>query len=58
MMAHFGVLGLKDILTNETLLMDPPTTKEEGEGGTKDTGEGTNGSSSKIDPIKFGKSEK
>lgn len=24
MMAHFGVLGLKDILTDETLLMDPP----------------------------------
>lgn len=27
MLAHFGVLGLRDILTDETLLKDSPTTK-------------------------------
>ena len=51
MMAHFGVLGLKDILTDETLLLDPP--KEEAEGDTKVTGDGTTESSSKIDPAKL-----
>ncbi|WZY87898.1 hypothetical protein YC2023_044633 [Brassica napus] len=56
MMAHFGVLGLKDILTDETLLLDPP--KEEAEGDTKVTGDGTTESSSKIDPAKLEKSEK
>lgn len=56
MMAHFGVLGLKDILTDETLLMDPPSTKEESEGETKNAEEETTGS--KIDPEKLKKSEK
>ena len=34
--AHFGVLGLKGILTDEKLLKDPPSEQEELEAAMKD----------------------
>uniref|UniRef100_A0A1J3K0P7 Retrovirus-related Pol polyprotein from transposon TNT 1-94 n=1 Tax=Noccaea caerulescens TaxID=107243 RepID=A0A1J3K0P7_NOCCA len=41
MLAHFGVLGLKDILTDETLLRDSPTaSKEELDAAKKDLQKG------------------
>ena len=58
MMAHFGVLGLKDILTDEKLLMDSPVTKEEGDDTLKDTEKKEAEAIPTIDPVKLGKSEK
>ena len=56
-MAHFGVLGLKDFLSDERLLMDSPVTKEEGDDTLKDTEKEKSGSIPK-DPIKLRKLEK
>uniref|UniRef100_A0A1J3I6D3 Uncharacterized protein n=1 Tax=Noccaea caerulescens TaxID=107243 RepID=A0A1J3I6D3_NOCCA len=55
MLAHFGVLGLKDILTDETLLRDSPTTgaasKEELDAAKKDPQKGIAAeASSSMDP--------
>ena len=61
MLAHFGVLGLKAILTDEKLLKDDPDTKDEPESAMKDTGKGLAGlvaPKPAIDPTKFKKSEK
>ena len=58
MMAHFGVLGLKDILTDEKLLMESPVPKEEGDDTLKDTEKEEAGGIQTIDPVKLGKSVK
>ena len=58
MMAHFGVLGLKDILTDEKLLMDSPVNKEEGVDTLKETEKKEAEGVPTIDPVKLGKSEK
>ena len=58
MMAHFRVLGLKDILTDETLLMDSPVNKEEGDAAVKDPEKEATSTIQTIDPVKLGKSEK
>ena len=61
MLAHFGVLGLKTILTDETLLKDDSDPKDEPESAMKDTGKGLAGlfaPTPAIDPVKFEKSEK
>ena len=51
MMAHFGVLGLKDFLSDERLLMDSPVTKEEGDDTLKDTEKEKSGSIPKLIPL-------
>lgn len=43
-LAHFGGLGLKRILTDEKLLKDPPSAREELEAATKDPWKGLTGS--------------
>ena len=61
MLAHFGVLGLKGILTDEKLLKDPPSEREELEAAMKDPQKGLVGVSDvgpSIDPVKLEKSEK
>ena len=58
MMAHFGVIGLKDILTDEKLLMDSPVNKEEGVDTLKETEKKEAEGVPTIDPVKLGKSEK
>ena len=61
MLAHFGVLGLKAILTDEKLLKDDPDTKDEPESAMKDMGKGLAGlvaPKPAIDPTKFKKLEK
>lgn len=57
-MAHFGVLRLKDILTDEKLHMDSLVAKEEGDDTLKDTEKEEARSIPKVDPVKLGKSEK
>ena len=61
MLAHFGVLGLKAILTDEKLLKEVPDPKDEPESAMKDTGRGLAGRvepTPAVDPAKFEKSEK
>lgn len=61
MLAHFGVLGLKSILTDDKLLKNPAPTKEELETAKKDPHKGIDGVSEldpNIDPVQFEKSEK
>ena len=60
MLAHFGVLGLKGILTDEKLLKDPPSEREELEAVTKDPQKGLAGVSDAGPsiPVKLEKSEK
>ena len=56
MLAHFGVLGLKAILTDEKLLKDDADTKDEPESAMKDTGKGLAGivtPTPAVDPAKF-----
>ena len=56
MLAHFGVLGLKGILTNEKLLKDSPSEREELEAAMKDPQKGLEGVSDadpSIDPVKL-----
>ncbi|KAG2311257.1 hypothetical protein Bca52824_022814 [Brassica carinata] len=43
MLAHFGVLGLKAILTDEKLLKERPDAKDEPESAVKDSGKGLAG---------------
>ncbi|KAL1199655.1 Retrovirus-related Pol polyprotein from transposon TNT 1-94 [Cardamine amara subsp. amara] len=61
MLAHFGVLGLKEILTDEQLLKDSTGSGEEAAAAEKDSQTSTAGDSVRspsIDPAKFEKSEK
>ena len=61
MLAHFGVLGLKAILTDDKLLKDDVDQKDEPESAMKDTGKGLAGlvaPTPAIDPAKFEKSKK
>jgi len=61
MLAHFGVLGLKSILTDEKLLKEGSDAKDEPESAMKDSGKGLAGivdPAPAIDPAKFEKSEK
>ena len=61
MLAHFGVLSLEDILTDEKLLKDASVTKDKPESTVKDLEKGLAEiveSTSVMDPIKFEKSEK
>ena len=56
MLAHFEVLGLKAILTDEKLLKDDADTKDEPESAMKDTGKGLAGivtPTPAVDPAKF-----
>ena len=60
-LAHFGVLGLKDILTDEKLLKDSPSEREELVAAMKDPQNGLAGvldAGLSIDPVKLEKSEK
>ncbi|KAG2286554.1 hypothetical protein Bca52824_046158 [Brassica carinata] len=43
MLAHFGVLGLKSIITDEKLLKEGPYAKDEPESAMKDSGKGLAG---------------
>lgn len=61
LLAHFGVLGLKEVLNDNKLLKDKSETKDEPESALKDPLKGIEGSgesASEIDPAKFEKSEK
>ncbi|WZZ72276.1 hypothetical protein YC2023_083646 [Brassica napus] len=61
MLAHFGVLGLKSILTDEKLLKEGSDAKDEPGSAMKDSGKGLAGivdPAPAIDPAKFEKSEK
>ncbi|XP_013614156.1 PREDICTED: uncharacterized protein LOC106320348 [Brassica oleracea var. oleracea] len=61
MLAHFGVLGLKSILTDTKLLKEGSDAKDEPESAMKDSGKGLTGivdPAPVIDPTKFEKSEK
>ncbi|WZZ89004.1 hypothetical protein YC2023_117583 [Brassica napus] len=61
MLAHFGVLSLEDIRTDEKLLKDASVTKDKPESTVKDLEKGLAEiveSTSVMDPIKFEKSEK
>lgn len=61
MLAHFGVLGLKAILTDEKLLKDDSDAKKEPESTSKDAAKGLAGvidPPPEMDPAKFEKSEK
>ena len=61
MIDHFGVIGLKEILTDEKLLKDSPSEQEELEAAMKDPQKGLAGvldAGPSIDPVKLEKSEK
>lgn len=61
MLAHFGVLGLKEVLTDNKLLKEKSTPKDEPASAEKDHQKGKEepeDSAATIDPEKFEKSEK
>lgn len=58
MLAHFGVLGLKEVLSDDKLLKDMSNPKDEEDSDSQKGKTGSEESSSKIDPVKFEKSEK